>query len=447
VPLQQRLGRFTRATLYRETSRGSDAGITGGYVVQARADQEATFAAKQTTSPAPAAKGNLRPDDATYDNIDASGSLPQWLDFLTAPFLFRGVVGSVGYSTIALVTGALHRIFIPSGLCTPDSFQLQYEFLEATAQYIRNRYVMLKSLGVGYPQKGAVPLDCDLVGSGDEVYTDLAGTKTDNAYTATNTFNGTAKLAGKVLTGINDFKWMLDTGVVADPSAMNGGIAGSVNPDNINCTTNLTLKLATDGSNPENNLNLLNYGLAQTPVSLDCLWANLPVATATQWMRVVMPNNVIDRASPPIGGKNGKTQKATLRMVDRGATIAAEAFGTVIGPYAITASSNDKFAVKIDGAGTITVTLTPGASRTAQNIVDDLNANGGFSAVATADVYNGRVRVTSKQIALTGASSSVQFDTAVANNCAATLGFNNTSIPGVTSPLLITFYNPITTAY
>lgn len=69
--------------------------------------------------------------------------------------------------------------------------------------------------------------------------------------------------------------------------------------------------------------------------------------------------------------------------------------GTATQPFGVIAGNNDTLAVDIDGAGTITVVLTPGSGLTAQNIADDLNADGTFAAVALADVVAGKVRIRS----------------------------------------------------
>lgn len=109
----------------------------------------------------------------------------------------------------------------------------------------------------------------------------------------------------------------------------------------------------------------------------------------------------------------------------------SELTGSKVEPFAIVGGSGTKnniFAVKIDGGISIQTTLaTANVSMTAQNVVDKLNANAVFTLVASADVVSGRVRIMSKG----RAGSSVVFDTAAANNCAAVLGFN--AAPFITS--------------
>ena len=107
---------------------------------------------------------------------------------------------------------------------------------------------------------------------------------------------------------------------------------------------------------------------------------------------------------------------------NRGAS--AELTGSKVEPFAIVGASGSKnniFAVKIDGGVTISTTLAlANGNMTAQNIVDKLNTNAVFAAVAAAEVVNGRIRITSK--GRTG--SSVQFDTSVGNNCSVVTGFS-----------------------
>jgi len=435
TPMTPRVPEFTRALLYKETSRGVDPGSPVGYVAQHRG--EATYAAKQGTTSNPAFKGNVRSDDASYDPFDCSGSLPMWLDFDTSPLLFATLAS---YTRIPLATGSLHRMWVPAGVVTPASLQVQYEFLQSTARYMRQRNSWVKSLGLSLPTKGGVPLDCDFVGSGDTAFTDLGGTKTDNPYTSVTSFNSTVKVAGYTIQGLADLKWMLTTNAMVDPVPTNAGV-GIPRTGAINVMTNLALRWASAGGGLEQDFTLLNLGLAQSTFATDFLWANLPILLATKWCRVIQPNNIATVEPTVSGGTNGKTVKATIRMQDRGAKVAAEAFGTTKGPYAIVTGTNDKFSVAPDGGATVTVTLAANASLTVDALVALLNADGGFAAKFIADNFNGFPRVTSLQTGGTGASSSVAFDTTVVHHCGTTMGFVSTVIPGVDTNLLVEFYN------
>jgi hypothetical protein len=440
--LTPRIGRFTRHVWYPESTPGTDPGSPVGVVLNAR--DVGKYVAKQSPSAkAPVYKANARPDDASYGDIVTVGQNPYWLDFVAAPSLFKSPVGTLGYTRIPLAVGSLHRFFIPAGVYSPITGQMQYELSQATAQFLRLPYSVIKALKLSYPQNGSVPFDVDFVGVGIVKETDLAGTKTDYGFAATSSFNGTLKVAGIVVIGLKNFAWTLDCGAAAEAVAMNAGVASAVTTDAINCTTAMTLMLATDGTGVENNLTIMHYGTSQTPIALDVLYANLPTALATQWCRIMQPNNLADWETPTGGGKGGKSVAVNLMMVDRSAATAAEAWGTTIGPY--TLGATPALAFKIDGGGSISTTagLTAG-TMTATAIVGALNANATLAAVATPDVFNGRLRVTSKT---TGSTSSVQCDTSVANSQHAALGFVGTSIPGVSSPLLIEFYNGQNTDY
>jgi hypothetical protein len=455
-PITPRIGRLSRTYVAKESTPGVDPGSPTGLIMQNR--DKWTFVAKQGTTAAPAYKGNLRPDDRTYDAFAATGNGPMYLDYDTAPYLFFAPIGlgGSGYSKIPLAGGYyLHRGVLLSGLMTPTTLQVQYEQLQTTAAFNRLRNSLVQTLKVGYPMKGAIPLDATLVGSGDRVYTDLGGTKTDNPLSVSNVFNGTAKVNGSRLGSVKDFTYTLNTGATVEDIGMNAGIGIPI-PDAINAMVTMKLLQGVGGSTPEGDNNLSLLADAQTPIAVDCLWANLPILTATRWLRILQPNNVISNMGDSSGGKGGKIVEAQLDMVDRAAKIAGEAFGTTIGPYAIVLTTGDAFSVKIDGAAAVTVTLTAGVARTTDQIVTDLNAAGAFSAIAVADNYNGRVRVTSKAIGVLGAASSVQYFAATSASALAVgtaLGFVDgvvttaPVIPGYDSPWLCEFLNKISASY
>lgn len=80
-------------------------------------------------------------------------------------------------------------------------------------------------------------------------------------------------------------------------------------------------------------------------------------------------------------------------------------------------SSNNSFIISVDGGTEQTVTLTSGATRTAQNIVDDINTG---TTGLTASVYNARVLLLSDTI---GDDSGLKIGSGTSN---ATLGFLDT---------------------
>lgn len=437
--ITQRIGPFTQFVMSPETTPGTDA--PGGYVLPIR--DKVGFQIKQGTTEAPVFNNSILPYSRVYGAITADGNVPLGMEFTTLPAIFKLAMGAPVKT--ALVTGSLHDFSLAVGVVSLGSAGLQHTFGEATAQYVRAKYCRVKSISTSYAPSGVTPVDVAFVGSGDSATSDNSTGAVDNGYPAVSAFNGQAFINVLQITGMPAFKWNLDTGVAAFPVAFNGGVAASVNPGVINVSGSVELAMATDGSAPENNLIFYNYAVNQQLIPLTCLWANGPLALATKFMEITMPTCYFDRASMTAGGKTGITVSQNFNIVnDTTSKVAAYAFGTVIGPYTIGLGTSDVFAVKIDGGGILTITLTSGA-QTVDQIVTTLNANGPFAAVATASNFLGRVKVASK--GTTGASTSVQFNTGTANNCAALLGFNNTVIAGYSSPLVVRFWNAQNTAY
>jgi type II secretory pathway pseudopilin PulG len=86
--------------------------------------------------------------------------------------------------------------------------------------------------------------------------------------------------------------------------------------------------------------------------------------------------------------------------------------------YNITAANNT-VALKVNNVAITNFTVTTGGARTAAQIVTNMNANAGFTAVAIADVVNGHVRIMPRTQPLT-----VQF-TPATGTIAGPLGFDN----------------------
>lgn len=462
--VSQRIGPQSRTLLALESTRGVDTGITKMFVLPLR--DKHSFVVSRPESAVPYFNGGMQGFGSASQLIGASGSLPLNLEFLTSPNFLKMVFGTGGYTHTALSSGTLHDFVPPVAPTpiTPISGQIQDEFLEATIQYQRARYVMVKSLGLKYASGGAAPFDVSLVGSGDQVFTDLAQAKTENGLPGggVSVFNGMARMAVAAmsptwftLASVQNFDATLECGTTAEPVAFNDGIAGSVNLSTPMLTGNLQLMFAQDGSNPENNLNFLNYAINRNVMSFDCTYTDAPVNGGpnannfpTAWLRLQIASARFSQRGTTAGGRAGNfIAQAYQHVLDPTySKIAAEAFGTTAGPYTITTGVNDIFTVKIDGGANLTVTLSPG-TRTAAQVVSDLNANGSFSAAAVADVFHGRVRVTSKQVSLTGASSSVQFVTGVLHGCETTLGFVGTAMTGFNAPYRWSYYNSQNTAY
>jgi flagellin len=113
-------------------------------------------------------------------------------------------------------------------------------------------------------------------------------------------------------------------------------------------------------------------------------------------------------------GTNAATGTGTAFSVNYADAI----YGSVDGAYAITSSSNDAFAFKVNGGATTTITLTAGGARTATSVAADLNGNATFAAAATAYVVNGSLVITAD-----ADNTKIQFID-VTNSAYATLGLS-----------------------
>lgn len=457
--VSQRIGPQSRTILYLEGTRGSDAGITQGYVVPLR--DKHSFVIARPEGVLPYYNGGMQGFGSAPGMITAAGALPCQFEFLTSPVWFKMGFGSGGYTRTSMVTGSVHA-FAPPAAPTPISpvtGQIQNEYLEATAQFERARYVLPRKLGTSYANSGGAPFDVDLVGVGDAAFTDLGGAKTENGLPGggVSVYNGSARMAVAALNptwfnlgSVSSFNAGLDFQTVVEPVAFNGGVGGSVNISTPQLSGSLALMFAQDGSNPENNFNFLNYAINRNVMSWNCVWADADVnggqtgtAFPTAWAELFIATARFDRRGTTAGGRAGNTiAQNYVHVLDPTLSkVPASTFGTVVGPYNITTGTNDVFTVKIDGGANITVTLTGGTARTAAQVAADLNANGTFSTAAVADAFNGRVRVTSKQATLTGASSSVQFVTGVLHGCETVLGYNGTVVAGFNAPYVWRYYN------
>jgi len=101
----------------------------------------------------------------------------------------------------------------------------------------------------------------------------------------------------------------------------------------------------------------------------------------------------------------------------------AEVVSTSKANVTVVAATNDTLGIKIDGGNTFTVTFSAGLMSPA-NFATALNANGTFSAVATADTsIDGYLRIQTKT---TGRLGSVQIDSTVTHSAAALMNLDAT---------------------
>jgi flagellin len=109
------------------------------------------------------------------------------------------------------------------------------------------------------------------------------------------------------------------------------------------------------------------------------------------------------------------TNAATGTGLAYQANYADAIYSSVDGPFSITAA-NQAMAFSVNGGAAFTVNLTNNPATTVTTIANDLNANGSFSAVATAAVVNG-------QLVITANAANTKITLAeVANSAYATIG-------------------------
>jgi hypothetical protein len=446
--IAQRIAPFSRLIAYREGTKGSDSGIAGGIVVPLR--DKSGFQISRDEVDAPYYNGTAQGWNSAPSLVQAAGALPLGLEFLSSPFFLKMPFGVAGYVRNALVTGSIHNFFPPSAIFTPLSCQLQAEYQETTALYERARYAMIASMAWSYANGGAAPFDISMVANGDVAFTDLGGSKTENGYSGVSVYNGQARLAVAALNPSwftvqpTAFNATLDTGANRTEAAFNDGVAVAVNPAIPMLKGNLALAQAIGGSTPESDFTFLNYAIQRNLMSYDCLWTDATFGASpfpSAYMRLQIASMRFSRRSNQPGGRDDlKTSQPWMHVFDvTSSKIPAEAFGTLVGTYNIGASTNI-LSINVDGLGAASVTLTQGAARTATQIVADITADGTIGPRVTADVFMGRVRVTSKQTGGAGSSSSIAF-TAAANNANAVLGFGTTTISGVNAPYRISVWN------
>jgi len=435
---------------YDEGTWNSDAGITAGDVVPL-ADASG-YGGSSDPQEVPIFMGDgMLPYDVVQGLLMAGGALPINLEYEFNGKAMKNFFTASGYARPGAGTNKEHHFFIPTSVgVEPGSFQLQAQFLEATAQYIRGRGNRISGISWEGGAAGPARETLDILGSGSMVQTDLAGTKTDNGFAASNYTDGkmiyTASGISTVLTDVNAFRCRLFNGASRREAFYNGGVAGAVNAFKINGEGELGFPLLTSGSGPALNLNFLNDAINNVEVDLDIIQANAPIAggTATKFKRTQLQALRLIRMDPKPGGAAGQvmTQQWRLRRSDNAKT-AAEYMLPTAGTYAVTGASNDKLGIKVDGGATQTITLTAGAARTVTQIVTDINAT---LTGAVADAYLGRyVRIVS---ATKGTTSSIQIDTGVAQTGHALFGADNVARAGrANCPVLIRIFNARTTDY
>jgi hypothetical protein len=435
-----------------ETVFGADTALTTGQILNLAA--ESGFGTTQARKEVPVWKGKAYPHKSVLTQIMAGGKAPFQLEFLTAARLWRLMVGANGYARPGAAATTLHDFQIPTAVGSlADSCQLQESSYEATASHSRNRGVLVNQLDLNYGTDGGADFAGEFIGVGDELQTALVtgGNVVDEGFTPVNFFDGQLLVNGVSVLGMTSFQFNLNAGISRTNAGFQGGKAGSLVGSVFTPSGSLGLLTSTTGSNPEADFNFYNYAVQNQTIPIDAVWCNAPMASADLYCRLRLPGTKWTRGKWKPGGQGGLQITQPYRGEEVG-NIAAEVFGTVrpsaTSPVVITLGVNDKFALQIDGGATLaTITLAAGSYTDVSAFVTAINAVGAYNAVCVADSWMGRLRITSKQVGGQGPTSSVKFDTAVANNCASTLGFTNALWIGYYVPFLLQFYNTKGTNY
>lgn len=443
--MEDRMGFGSRMVYYREGTEGSDTGITEGRVVPLV--QASGYGDTQEDTEVPVFMGDgLLPYDSIPGPVQAGGALRVGIDYEFMPEAWADFIGPDGYNRPGGGTNTLHELFIPPdvGARGSKSFQLQKEWLEGDEEYLRGRGN--KASGVGYEgaQSGFAQWNLDVLGTGDMVRSDLAGTKHASTYEPTSYFDGLARYTvdgtTSELQDLNALRCRLFNGASRrEAFFMANGMARRIRTRKINGEVEIGFPLLSGGTGPESDLNFYDHAVARKEIDLMVVQSNAPIASgqATKFMMLRFAALKFARQSPAVGGADGidYLQRAMLRP-SANAKMAAMYLLPTGGPYAITAGVNDKLGIKLDGGIAVTVTLPVGTAVTAQAIVDAING----AIAGAAELFLGKwILIWS---ATKGALSSVQIDTGVAQTGHALFGADNVARSGrANCPFLGTWFN------
>jgi hypothetical protein len=427
----QRLQKDTRLIWYPEgtATPGADTGITTGYVVPLAG--ESGVGDTQDPVRMPIGMGDGLSDSLVPGLIQYGGTIPVGLDYDFFGHPLRALWS--GYASV-LQGGAFyaHEFFedVATAGSRPKTFQLQDEFLESTAIYVRGRYNRVGGIELRGDFAGGAQASITTQGTGDIVETDLAGTKTNYGFGASSYFDGQADyevsgtrhtLSGQA--GINAFACRINRPTERSDAFFNQGAAAHVNPGILNISADIGVPMNVGGTGPTADLNLYSDAKNRRVVVMNWVLANGPILTCTAYLRTQVIGYVFRNRPKPGPGGTGLKYNATFeisRMPAASMKVPGEYHSTIRGPYTI-AAGTAVLGVLIDGVAK-SVTLTTG-TRTTDQVVADLNASAPFFAVAFADNFLGFVRITTRTAGSTG---SVAFNTVIANTGHALFGYNAT---------------------
>lgn len=431
----QRQGHATRLIWYPEDagSWNTDPGSPAGVVAPIR--QQSPFGANDSLIEAPVFMGGRLPFGIINGYVNFDRTFSFGLEYEVLPFFLHALTGPNGYSRPGAGTNKLHRFIAPLTVgAVPGSGQLQGDYQEATAEFLRNKGCLVGGFDLGSDGDGVAAYDARFLGSGSEAQTDLAGTVTDHGYKASSYFNGNLYYDGSKRADVVSYRCGIDPMLQRQDVVFNSGVAGHINSGVINARGRLDLLY--------NDLSFRDEGVNQITKSIDLVIMDGPELTCTKFMRIYILALRFARGDVPIGGNEGLVIGQDWQMVrdETAMKFAAEVISENTGPYNIVVTTGDLLAVKIDGGAPQNITLTAGAARTAAQIVTDINATltGGV-----ADVWAGRVRIKTN---LAGTGGSVQIDATSTADTA--LGYDNVARPGLDDcPFLLEVFNARTTNY
>ncbi len=440
MALQQRQPVFTRRLFIPEVTPGSDTGITTAYVMWQAG--KPGFMHNQPVLVVPNYTGDRQTVGKVWGMRRAEGADSLNFDFLFNARIDKVFFGSGNYSRPGGGATTLHRMSYSAGsLNGPGTSQLEDQFLEATAKYVRNRFIMVDSLGFKSDYQGGVKRSISFKGIGEQpqltsiTSAPTSATVTDDSLSQnpTDCFNGLF-FVNALAAVPEDFSINLGNGISVTPVGYNNGAGGSVIFDKLAGPGSLKLMMVLGGTNPESELTFYNWANARTVIPLEVWHFDKPTGGA--WTKYSRYRYAVVFEEKPPTSAGGEKDLYTEQNFEPWPNYSwsGDIVAPAPGPYTLPATPN--LGVKVDGGSTITVALTAG-SQTAAQIATALNASGPFTAVAVADSPAGTLRITSKT---TGTTSSIQIDGAVANTAHTAIGFNTVAQAGFTNCSVIHDY-------
>lgn len=379
--------------------------------------------------------GVLSPKGSYMEPITVDGEITMSLDYHYVGNDLADVIGLTGYTR----TGSLHRW---ASISAPLPHQIRKEFTQTTA--IIHRYAACIATMMRFAQatRGQQQYSVGRLGKGLESVAEIAGTTlSDTTIKRVNSyFNGSLVHDGVVLGNTSAFDLTIDNHVTPKEGVFQLGELAAYSLDVPEVRGTLGKIFSTEDGDAFYNLARL-----ETPSSLECLYANAPLAAgASMWLRFTMPRILFDRSAPAVGGATIPDQNQAFYAETADSTVysPARAIGTVVGPW--TFSTANVVSVKFEGGATIDVVIAAG-SKSAATVAALLNADVTFAAAGTAYDLAGRLEIRSDN-ALTG--SSVQWQTATTNSAHTLLGFTGTTYTAIApTALFVELYNDVSSDY